>query len=164
MKYPRHPSLLISCDPGASGAFAVFTPQGASGTLHLWEYCSTDDWRKLVKYEPYGDVAVIEFNHGIQGQPAGTSFTQGYNQGATFRTLELLVKEVIKVIPQRWQKVFGVPKKREFPGNLSKQTSAQKKWTQTKVHAITGQAVPLWASDAVAIGLAYLEEINHVGK
>lgn len=153
---------LISCDPGAEGAIAIFNYTEEDG-WNLEMFLKNEDWRDLVVLETYQAVSVIENNHGIQGQPAGTSFKQGQNQGEILRTLELLTSEVHKVVPQRWQSVFGVPRKKTFDGTPSQQTTAQKNWTREKAEKLTGMKIPLWASDAVAIGLAFIKEMKTNG-
>lgn len=143
-------NTIIACDPGQDGAFAVFKHDAAG--WHLDTFLRNTDWACLAQLELFGSIGVIESNHGIQGQPAGTSYTQGYNAGLVHRTLEVTASEVIKVIPQRWMKTFGVPKGME--------RGARKKWIREKAQKLTDTELPLWASDAVAIGLAYIKELK----
>lgn len=152
---------LVACDPGENGAFAIYRRSGSVWELDAW--MRTTEPGKLVDAEVYPAIGVIECNHGIQGQPAGTTYTQGYNAGLSQRTLELLCTDVVKVIPQRWMKMFGVPKKNTFPGTPSQKTTAQKHWTREKVERLTDKELPLWASDAAAIGAAYLMEVGDTG-
>ncbi len=153
-----HPNIIVACDPGEEGAFAIFRHDDSGWYLDKW--IRTTNHTALVGEEVYPSLGVIEFNHGIQGQPAGTTYTQGYNAGLSHRTLEMLCTDVIKIIPQRWMKTFSVPKKNTFPGTASQKTTAQKNWTRDKVEKLTGEKVPLWASDAVAIGLSYIKELK----
>jgi len=143
---------IIACDPGAKGGFAVFKLDGSDGPEFIGAY-KTQDWRDLVNDEYPNAIGIFEANHGIARQSAGTSYTQGYNTGNDHRLLELLCDKVIKVIPQKWMRILGVP--------VGMEKDARKHWIQDKAQKIVNMELPLWASDAVAIGLSYIKETKN---
>ncbi len=143
-------TYFISCDPGAEGAFAVFQRSIFTGNLNLIETYRTGSAADFIAYaRNLFTIArvVIEKNHGIQGQPAGTSYTQGYNAGFSAAALTVLSGRVLEeVSAAKWMRAFGVP------SGLPK--AERKRWIRDKASEAVGKKLTLWQSDAVAIGLA----------
>ena len=143
-------TYFISCDPGAEGALAVFRQSVVTGDLIFIETYRTDCPASFIPHaRQLGRIArvVIERNHGIQGQPAGTSYTQGYNAGFCAAALTVLSERVLEeVSAAKWMRAFGVP------SGLPK--AERKRWIRDKASEAVGKKLTLWQSDAVAIGLA----------
>ncbi|MBK8184227.1 MAG: hypothetical protein IPK63_15635 [Candidatus Competibacteraceae bacterium] len=143
-------TYFISCDPGAEGAIAIFRQSVVTGDLILVETHRTDCPASFIAHvHKLGRIArvAIEKNHGIQGQPAGTSYTQGYNAGFSAATLVVLSGRVLEeVSAAKWMRAFGVP------SGLPK--AERKRWIRDKASEAVGKKLTLWQSDAVAIGLA----------
>jgi hypothetical protein len=150
---------IIACDPGVEGGCAIFRNDPETG-WYLDTIVKNENWKDLAKLELYQAVAIIEKNHGIQGQTAGDSYAQGFNAGTMHARLELIAKELHTTPPQHWQSVFGVPRKKTFEGKPDQQSAAQKRWTRDKCQTLTGEEFPIRVADAVAIGLVFIKEMK----
>ncbi len=132
----------LICDPGAHGAFAIFEKSV------LQCFYKTAHWLELQHVIADATATgLIEKNHGIQGQAAGSTYAQGFNAGCAHRVLESICDEVHEVAAQTWMREFGVPRGME--------TKDRKRWIQAAAVKIVGKPIPLWAADAVALGLTY---------
>lgn len=104
--------LLIACDPGATGAYAVFI----DGELKdLIPASINPEWFRgfldcLEEYPRHQVSCVIEQVHGIRGQAAASTFAFGSAYGASMMWLSFLggVGCVASVAPATWMRVLGV--------------------------------------------------------
>jgi len=137
---------FIACDPGIRGVFAVFEP-------NLIGLYPMSEWKEMLSALSGATViGAIEKNHGIQGQSASSTYAQGFSAGLAHGTMELVCAHLLETPAQTWMRNFKVP-----PG-LEK--SARKKWIHAKASThpiVAGMKVPLYAADAVALGITYLE-------
>ena len=147
--------LLIACDPGATGAYAVFI----DGELKdLIPASINPEWFKtflkcLDTYPKHQVTCVIEQVHGIRGQAAASTFAFGSAYGASMLWLSYLggVGCVASVAPATWMRVLGVEAGLEH--RVRKNRIAQ------IVRAVFPNAnITVANADAVGLGLACLRE------
>lgn len=148
--------LVVACDPGASGGFALFRDKKLQSVLKSDIF--PRDFAHAVSFyaceEPV--ICIIEDVHGVEGQNAKNSFTFGYHFGRSHLMLEMISGEYVrKVNPAVWMKYLSVPK--GLPTTERKNLILDK---MVEEHPHFGsKRLHLWNSDAVGIGTYFINNL-----
>ena len=107
-------ALFVGIDPGGSGGIAVITPDGK---MHAMKMPATEhDTNNIISHIKTFDCTVyclIEGVHSFPAQGVASSFKFGRNYGML---RGLLVGNKIpfnEVSPMKWQKMMGIPSRKE---------------------------------------------------
>lgn len=148
--------IIIGIDPGASGAIAVFKtemkvfkmPDNVHDIRDLFISISLD------KREEDPIQVYMESVHAMPGNGGCSLFTFGKGVGQIEGVLAALNLSVIMVTPQKWQKHFSLPKKKDFQTKTlwkaRLRQEALKRFPITEIKREEGDAVLI-----AAYGIAY---------
>ena len=145
--------VYVGIDPGKSGGICVYDPteedvqisfhkmpdtvRGIHELLHTL-FSRYSDYRYRIK-------VVLEKVHSMPGQGVASTFTFGQGFGWLEGILASSGVSYIEVIPNKWMKCIG---------SMPKDKSERKKFIKDWVEKRSGQSIPLYVADAVA--LAYV--------
>jgi len=140
---------IIACDPGVNGGFALMYPSG------ILDMVKAKDRFGFMKYliKPHETQCIIE---RVDVRPKDfTSIRELiFSAGECYERMASVTDEYVREVPpQTWMAALGVPK-------LEK--ADRKAWIQSKMEAVYNQKIPLWASDAVAIGYTFKQGLLKV--
>lgn len=115
--------IYIGIDPGVSGALAVLR-EGREVQVVTWDSEAYRDALRAVSVAGEGAVACVEKVHAMPKQGLSSTFNFGENSGFCQGLLFAFGIAYELVIPQKWQREFGVTSKnksievckRLFPG------------------------------------------------
>jgi hypothetical protein len=113
--------MILTCDPGLKGAFALVYP----GELRMWsmpvytrkvgskERAALDEDAaiEIIKYAAVmgADEFVIEKVGGVQGQSASAAFTFGYGVGVLVTAARLQGMRIERVPAVTWKRALKAP-------------------------------------------------------
>ena len=102
--------ICIGIDPGVSGALAVLR-EGRKAQVVTWDPESYKDALMAVSVAGEGAVACLERVHAMPKQGVSSMFRFGENYGYIRGLLEACGIPYELVLPQKWQREFGVTDK-----------------------------------------------------
>ena len=85
---------------------------------------------------------VLEKVHSMPGQGVASTFTFGQGFGQLQGVIAALGLQCVEVIPNKWMKCIG---------SMPKEKSERKKFIKDWVEKRSGESIPLYVADAVAI-------------
>lgn len=136
--------IYVGIDPGKSGGICVYDTD--DNTVDFAKMPSTvhDIVIHLVVIKNgFRDVKVVlEKVHSMPGQGVASTFTFGQGYGQLQGVIAALGLQCIEVIPNKWMKCIG---------SMPKDKSERKKFIKDWVEKRSGQSIPLYVADAVAI-------------
>ena len=133
------PVSYIGIDPGLSGGIAVIGDDGIANAIPM-PTTDRDILTALLKQD-MSRFAMLERVHSMPGQGVASTFKFGQNFGALRMALIAAGTPFETVLPQAWQREFGLvfPKKRGLTGtqkkNLHKARAQELFPTLTITHA-----------------------------
>ena len=139
--------IYVGIDPGKSGGICVYDTD--DNTVDFVKMPSTVHGiivELSVIKRGYTDVKVVlEKVHSMPGQGVASTFTFGQGYGQLQGAIAALGLQCIEVIPNKWMRCIG---------SMPKEKSERKKFIKDWVEKRSGESVPLYVADAVA--LAYV--------
>ena len=152
-------AVYVGIDPGKSGGICVYDT-----TMHVISFRKMPDTIhgvvdrlrsiKEVCSESNTDVKVVlEKVHSMPGQGVASTFTFGQGYGQLQGVIAALGLACVEVIPNRWMKCIGT---------MPKDKADRKKFIKDWVEKRSGESIPLYVADAVAI--AYVAPTIWGGK
>ena len=142
-------AVYIGIDPGKSGGICVYDTathtidfRKMPDTIHgivdrlrsIKEVCSEIDSGEI--------KVVLEKVHSMPGQGVASTFTFGQGYGQLQGVIAALGLQCIEVIPNKWMKCIG---------SMPKEKAERKKFIKDWVEKRSGESIPLYVADAVAI-------------
>ena len=136
--------IYVGIDPGKSGGICTYNM--SDNTVDFVKMPSTiHDVVMVLSVIKHGytDVKVVlEKVHSMPGQGVASTFTFGQGYGQLQGVIAALGLQCIEVIPNKWMKCVG---------SMPKDKSERKKFIKDWVEKRSGESIPLYVSDAVAI-------------
>lgn len=130
--------LVVSCDPGASGAICLYEP--STGRTGFHDTTGTPDeivdLVTRVRDEFMIVGACVEQVHAIPGAAAGSSFTFGRNYERMLFMAQLTGGPLFHVTPKTWQKYLGLTIPKKLKG------APRKKHIKYEVARLVGEKFP----------------------
>lgn len=114
----------VGIDPGSKGAICLLDPLKPSRTpwfLDLKDH-TVDIFDILKMARPKMAHCAVEDVHSIFGMSAKSNFQFGAQIGRIHTMLALLEMPFELVQPKRWQKVTGIPSRKELPEGIDLKT------------------------------------------
>ena len=141
-------TIYVGIDPGKSGGICVYDT--ATNTI---------DYRKMPdtvhgivdRLNAIKDICndlgselkvVLEKVHSMPGQGVASTFTFGQGYGQLQGIIAALGLACTEVIPSKWMKCIG---------SMPKEKAERKKFIKDWVEKRSGESIPLYVADAVAI-------------
>ena len=138
--------IYIGIDPGKSGGICVYNPYRDSVDINKMPdtvHGVVMLMRSIVAQYDGEDIRlVLEKVHSMPGQGVASTFTFGQGYGQLQGVIAALGLSCIEVIPNRWMKVIGT---------MPKDKAERKKFIKDWVEKRSGESIPLYVADAVAI-------------
>ena len=139
-------AIYVGIDPGKSGGICVYNTETTDieshkmpDTVHGIAELLGDI---IVKHADKGIKVVLEKVHAMPGQGVTSMFTFGQGFGWLEGVISALGMPCIEVPPQRWMKLIGT---------MPKDKADRKKFIKDWAEKRSGQKLPLYIADAVAI-------------
>jgi crossover junction endodeoxyribonuclease RuvC len=142
-------SVYVGIDPGKSGGICVYNP--ATSEIEFHKMPDTVHGiaellgEVIVKHSAGGIKLVLEKVHAMPGQGVTSMFTFGQGFGWLEGVIAALGIPCVEVPPQRWMKLIGT---------MPKDKADRKKFIKDWAEKRSGQTLPLYIADAVAIAYA----------
>jgi crossover junction endodeoxyribonuclease RuvC len=141
--------VYIGIDPGKSGGICTYCPTNSHidyvkmpDAVHgMFTYLDNIIKQCRLADSPTPKV-VLEKVHSMPGQGVASTFTFGQGYGQLQGVIAALGLQCIEVIPNKWMKCIG---------SMPKDKSERKKFIKDWVEKRSGQSIPLYVADAVAI-------------
>ena len=136
--------IYVGIDPGKSGGICVYdTDDNTVDFVKMPPTVHDIVIQLVVLKNGFRDVKVVlEKVHSMPGQGVASTFTFGQGYGQLQGVIAALGLQCIEVIPNKWMKCVG---------SMPKDKSERKKFIKDWVEKRSGQSVPLYVADAVAI-------------
>jgi len=140
--------IYVGIDPGKSGGICVYytTYEYAQISFHKMPDTVRGIYELLhdifSRYSDYRIKVVLEKVHSMPGQGVASTFTFGQGYGQLQGVIAALGLQCIEVIPNKWMKCIG---------SMPKEKAERKKFIKDWVEKRSGQSIPLYVADAVAI-------------
>lgn len=140
--------IYVGIDPGKSGGICVYdtTEEGTQILFYKMPSTVRDIYELLhdifLRYSDYRIRVVLEKVHSMPGQGVASTFTFGQGFGWIEGVLASSSVGYMEVIPNKWMKCIG---------SMPKDKSERKKFIKDWVEKRSGQSIPLYVADAVAI-------------
>lgn len=143
-------AVYVGIDPGKSGGICVYdTDDNTVDFVKMPPTVHDIVIQLVVLKNGFRDVKVVlEKVHSMPGQGVASTFTFGQGYGQLQGAIAALGLHCIEVIPNKWMKCIG---------SMPKDKSERKKFIKDWVEKRSGQSIPLYVADAVAI--AYVAPI-----
>lgn len=140
--------IYVGIDPGKSGGICTYCPTNSHidyvkmpDTVHgILTYLS--DVKLNCTLTGRAVKIVLEKVHSMPGQGVASTFTFGQGYGQLQGVVAALGLQFIEVIPNKWMKCIG---------SMPKDKAERKKFIKDWVEKRSGQSIPLYVADAVAI-------------
>lgn len=141
--------ITIGVDPGKTGAIATYIPikdliltQMPKNVYDLRDYIASI---KLMANEHDEIEAFLENVHAMPGQGVTSMFTFGRGFGQIEAVFACLNIPFTLVTPQKWQKHFSLPKRKDFASKTTWKArlreAALNRWPLAKIGREDGDAV-----------------------
>lgn len=141
-------AVYVGIDPGKSGGICVYdtTEEDAQISFHKMPDTVRGIYELLhdifSRYSDYRIKVVLEKVHSMPGQGVASTFTFGQGFGWLEGVLASSGVGYIEVIPNKWMKCIG---------SMPKEKAERKKFIKDWVEKRSGESIPLYVADAVAI-------------
>lgn len=136
--------VYVGIDPGKSGGICVYdTDDNTVDFVKMPPTVHDIIIQLVIIKDGYRDVKVVlEKVHSMPGQGVASTFTFGQGYGQLQGAIAALGLHCIEVIPNKWMKCIG---------SMPKDKSERKKFIKDWVEKRSGESIPLYVADAVAI-------------